>query len=95
MRAWEPFIVWGFGYPADATIFLEFLDAFGGSFNFDAITDSAGEFAEDFSFTPGSAPIYPETFTLTAEPVGGECIDGITLLDPAALPLHRRRWIRE
>ena len=79
VRAWEPFIVWGFGYPPEATITLEFIDSLGGIFTFDAITDSAGEFAGDFSFTPEPDTIYPETFSLTAVPVGGGCIDGITL----------------
>ena len=81
LGAWpgNPFIVWGFGYPPEATITLEFIDSLGGIFTFDAITDSAGEFSGDFSFTAESDTIYPETFSLTAVPVGGGCIDGITL----------------
>ncbi len=78
VRAYEPFLVWGFSYPADTTVFIDFFRV-DGSFQFDAVTDSAGEFLEDFAYTPGSDTIYPETWSLTAEAVGGECVDGITL----------------
>ena len=85
VRDWEPFIVWGFGYPPDTSILLEFIGPVSGTFSSDTSTDSAGEFAEDFSFTPGTSPS-TETFSLTAEVPGGGCIDGISLTVRPAYP---------
>ena len=84
VRDWEPFIVWGFGYPPDAPVVLELIGPLSGTFSFNTSTDSAGEFAEEFAFTPTGTST--ETFSLTAEPVGGECIDGITLTVRPAYP---------
>lgn len=86
VRDWEPFIVWGFGYPAETTIFLDFSSPSHGTVSFDIISDSAGDFAGELQFVPGSDPSYPDTWSLTAEPVGGECVDGITISVEAPYP---------
>ena len=79
VRAWEPFYVWGFGFPADTSVFYEFFSPTAGSFTFSATTDSTGEFRQQRTFAPGDDTTYPNDWTLTAEPVGGGCVDGIAL----------------
>ena len=83
VRGWEPFVVHGFGYPAETSVFLDFTRF--ETFTFSAVTDIAGEFAQEHYFEPGGVdPAPAEDWTLTAEPVGGECIDGIALrIEPA------------
>ena len=85
VRDWEPFIVWGFGYPSDTSVLLEFIGPVSGTSSFDTSADSAGEFAEDFTFTPDPGPSTTETFSLTAEAVG-VCIDGMILTVHPAYP---------
>ena len=71
VRIYEPFIIWGFGYPADAEINLEFHSV--GITTFTTMTDSAGEFADGlYTFEPGSQDGY-----LVAYPFGG-CDDTIS-----------------
>lgn len=83
VRVWEPFIVWGFGYPVDTDITIEFFRADAAE-TFPTTTDSAGEFAEGlFFFTPDSpAP----GWSVTAEPTAGGCQDSIALTILAPYP---------
>lgn len=86
VRAWEPFIVWGFGYAAGTTVFYDFFSPEWGTFTFSAVTNASGEFSQRRSFAPGSDIQYPDDWSLTAEPAGGGCIDGIALRVEAPYP---------
>ena len=70
VRVWEPFIVWGFGYPADTEINLEF--HFAGITTFTTTSDSSGEFADGlYAFEPGGGDGYLVAFS------SGGCDDTI------------------
>jgi hypothetical protein len=77
VRVWQPFIVWGFGYPPDTEINLEFHG--GGVATFTTMSDSAGEFAEGFYAGPDTQSGY-----LVAWVTGG-CDDTISI---TVLPPH-------
>ena len=54
VRVYEPFIIWGFGYPPDTDISIQ-IDDTNDVFHFSTMTDSAGEFADGlYVFDPGS-----------------------------------------
>lgn len=77
VRVWEPFIVWGFGFPPDTEIQIMFQRA-DAEHDFVVTTDSAGDFADGlYAFGPDA----PKTWEVRAQ--GGDCAD---VMDLAVLP---------
>lgn len=86
VRAWEDFIVWGFGYPPDTELVISFTRA-GVSEDYRVTTDSAGEFSDGFYyFNPGSAPEWFASATETGEFPPTLCPPDTDFVDITVLP---------